>query len=149
MPDAVIYRDELPEGCPPAAAQIIKENRVMFHFVERRSDDLTRPLTDGDFKSQRALRPTAAFPGADECIVRGLSVFETHRAAASVLRHTQARGRWADMRICELMLNDGDGAILKTHRGQPATRGRHSTWWPVKGFDFSTKATMIERDGEQ
>ena len=148
MPNAVVYRDELPEGCPPAEAEGIDMERIVFHFVRRRAGDLERPLSSGEFQSQRTRRPTAVFAGADECIARGLSVFGSSRVAASVLERARTRGRWVDMRICRVTLNDGDGAILKTSRGRPTTEGQHWTWWPAGRFEFANEAKAQLLRGE-
>lgn len=144
MSESIAYRDELPEGCPPEQAEIIAEARSVFHFVE--GDPAV------DFQSQRTMSPGKEFPGADECIARGISVFATRRAAASFLRaqldgrRARQRRRWARKRICQVNLLAGAGAMLKTRRGQPSKDGQHRTWWPARDFDIAANAIPLSEE---
>lgn len=78
---SIIYRDELPDGCPnDLHPKIIRADQSVFHFVQ---DDPER-----DFQSQRTINPDKQFPSADECIARGVSVFETAEdAQRATVRH--------------------------------------------------------------
>lgn len=80
------YREELPAQCPPDAAEEITVEREVFRVVK--SD----PPTDGDFRSQRALRPRAVFQGVPECLARGLSVFGERGDGEKALKSSGLRG---------------------------------------------------------
>ena len=138
---SIIFRDKLPDGCPldDLQAEIIRSDRSVFHFVQ---DD-----PEKDFQSQRTIHPDKEFKGADECIVRGISVFETFEAANAYL---ESHRSWArKRRICQVDLSMGAGAMLRTHRGQPANTGQHWTWWPARDFDITSNAHQIGRGGSR
>ena len=63
------YREPLPQGCPPDAAEEVSTEWQVFRLVR------ANPTTDSDFRSQRAERPSYRFRGVTECQVHGLSVF--------------------------------------------------------------------------
>jgi hypothetical protein len=115
------YRDPLPEGCPPDAAEEIAASRVVFRLV--RSD----PPTSDDFLSQRQEKPGREFPGVSECHACGLSVFADRKdAEAKALRLPTLKGR----KVCRVTLSAGAGRIQQTF--QPS----HHTWWPLAAFDI-------------
>lgn len=60
----MIFRETLPDDCPPGAAEEIAEQCDVYRLVA--SD----PPTEADFRSQRALRPAAVF-GVSECQAHG------------------------------------------------------------------------------
>lgn len=115
------YRDPLPEGCPPGAAEEITAARVVFRLVR------SVPPSAGDFLSQRQEKPDRVFSGVTECQARGLSVFADRRDAegrALKLPHLK------DRKICQVTLPAGAGQIQQTF--QPS----HHTWWPLAAFDI-------------
>lgn len=115
------YRDPLPEGCPPDAAEEIAAPRAVFRLVR------SVPPTADDFLSQRQEKPDRVFPGVTECQVRGLSVFADRRdAEAKALKLPHLK----DRKICQVTLPAGAGRIQQTF--QPS----HHTWWPLAAFDI-------------
>lgn len=116
----MIYREPLPEGCPPDASEEIISLREVFRLV--RSD----PPTDEDFKSQRAEKPNHIFIGVTECMARGLSVYAERRDTEKALKLPSLRGRF----ICRLRLKSGAGRIQQTGRRS------HHTWWPLASYDI-------------
>ncbi len=115
------YRESLPDGCPPEAADEIAAAREFFRLV--RSD----PPTQDDFRSQRAEKPEAVFQ-VTECQALGLSVFADRRDSERALKLPWLRNRL----ICRLRLEAGAGRIQQT--GRPS----HHTWWPLAAFDILT-----------
>ena len=113
------YREPLPEGCPPDAAEEIAAPREVFRLVRK------SPSTLEDFRSQRAEKPNATFQ-LTECQARGLSVFAERRDSERALKLPTLRGRL----ICRLRLEAGAGRIQQT--GRPS----HHTWWPLAAFDI-------------
>jgi hypothetical protein len=113
------YREELPEDCPPEAAEEIAAAREFFRLVRTSS-----PTLD-DFRSQRAENPQAVF-NISECLARGLSVFAVRQDSEKALKLPRLRGR----RICRVKLKTGAGRIRQT--GRPS----HHTWWPLAAFDI-------------
>lgn len=117
----MIYREPLPEGCPPVEAGEITGERVVFRLVA------SNPPTNDDFRSQRAERPAASFPiGISECLARGLSV-HTERNDSEKLRRLP---RFRHAQLCRVRLRAGAGLIQQTF--QPS----HHTWWPLVTFDI-------------
>ena len=113
------YRETLPDGCPPDAAEEIAESREVFRLVRG------NPPTLDDFRSQRAEKPNAVFQ-VSECQARGLSVFAERRDSERALKLPTLRGRL----ICRLRLEPGAGRIQQT--GRPS----HHTWWPLAAVDI-------------
>ena len=116
----MIYRELLPEGCPPEDSIEIVESLTVFRIVR------TAPPTSEDFRSQRGGQPGRNFSGVSECQARGLSVFADRRDAENALKLPNLRGR----RICGIQLAEGAGRILQT--GRPS----HHTWWPLADFEI-------------
>ena len=115
------YRDPLPEGCPPGAAEELATHRVVFRLVR------TDPPTPDDFLSRRQEKPERTFPGVTECQACGLSVFADRRdAEAKALKLPHLKNR----KICQVTLSAGAGRIQQTF--QPS----HHTWWPLAAFDI-------------
>ena len=56
-----IYREPLPENCPPEAAAAISSPRIVFWLVRK------DPPMDEDFRSQRAENPGREFKNITEC----------------------------------------------------------------------------------
>jgi len=115
----MIYREQLPEDCPPEAAEEIAAPRDVFRLVR------TNPPSLSDFRSQRAEKPTAVF-NVSECRARGLSVFAARRDSEKALKLPTLRGRL----ICRVRLETGAGRILQ------AGAASHHTWWPLAAFDI-------------
>ena len=115
------YRDPLPEGCPPDAAEEITTPRVAFRLVR------TDPPTPDDFLSQRQENPGRMFSGVTECQACGLSVFADRRdVEARALKLPRLKNR----KLCRVTLPAGAGRIQQTF--QPS----HHTWWPLAAFDI-------------
>lgn len=114
------YREPLPEGCPPDAAEEIASSRETYRLVR------TNPPTEADFRSQRSENPNRKFPGIDECQARGLSVYRERHDAERALKLPHLRGR----AVCRLRLEAGAGQIQKTGRSS------HYTWWPLADYDI-------------
>lgn len=115
------YRDSLPEGCPPDAAEEVTTPRAVFRLVR------TDPPTLDDFLSQRQEKPNKEFYGVTECQACGLSVFADRRdAEAKALKLPRLRNR----KICRVSFPAGAGRIQQTF--QPS----HHTWWPLADFDI-------------
>lgn len=122
----MIYREPLPDGCPPDVSEEIVSEREVFRLV--RSD----PPTDGDFRSQRAEKPNHVFRGITECQARGLSVYTERQDSEKALKLPNLRNRL----ICRLRLELGAGRIQKTGRLS------HHTWWPLAGYDILTQCEI-------
>lgn len=122
------YREPLPEGCPPNAAEEIISERAVFRLVRN------NPPMEDDFRSRRAEKPADQL-NADECIARGLSVFSRREEAET------ARSKFSDLAgtlICQVALNRGAGYIQRT-------RSRHHyTWWPFADFDILANCRVVE-----
>lgn len=115
------YREPLPDGCPPAEAGEIVDERVVFRLVA------TNPATGDDFRSQRAERPDAIFPPRNtECIARGVSVHADRRDSEKARRLP----RFRHALICRVRLMAGAGTIQQTF--EPS----HHTWWSLATFDI-------------
>lgn len=124
----MVFRETLPEGCPPETAEEISQARVVFRLTR------ANPPTANDFRSQRSEKPNNKFSGITECQARGLSVFTDFDRATQALRLRNMRGRL----ICQVQLTDGTGFIMDTGR-----RG-HCTWWPLADFDILANCSVID-----
>lgn len=123
------YREPLPEGCPPVAAEEIVAPREVFRLVRNSSPTLN------DFRSQRAEKPQAVFT-VSECQVCGLSVFTERRdAEAKALKLPRFRGHL----VCRVKLQAGAGRIQQTFHPS------HHTWWPLAAFDILAYCEMENR----
>lgn len=118
----MIYRESLPEACPPSEAIEIVDEQVVFRLVA------TNPPTADDFLSQRARRPSAIFPpGSSECLSRGLSVHTERKDSEKLWLLPLFKKRTL---LCQVRLRTGAGRIQQTF--QPS----HHTWWPLAAFDI-------------
>lgn len=121
------YRELLPEGCPPEAAEEIGVPREVFRLAR------TNPPTLNDFRSHRAEKPDQVFLGVTECQARGLSVFaERRELEAKALKLQHLKNRF----ICRVELVAGAGRIQQT-----GPRSHH-TWWPLAAFDILAHCVM-------
>jgi len=120
------FREQLPENCPPREAWQVNEELEMFRLVRRQIP------VEADFRSQRAERPKASFPGVSECRARGLSLFADREDAAMRLSLPKLRGR----KICRVRLDSGAGYIEQTGEGS------HHTWWPLAEYDILAQCHM-------
>lgn len=115
-----MYREPLPEGCPPAAADEVVAPREVFRLVS------ADPPTEADFQSQRAQNPAGNF-SFSECQARGLSVFaDPHDAMDRALKLPKFRGYLT----CRVVLKPGAGRVQQTFKPS------HHTWWPFAAFDI-------------
>jgi hypothetical protein len=120
------YREPLPEGCPPDAAEEIAAPREVFRLVR------DSPPTMDDFRSQRGEKPGKVFSGVTECQASGLSVFTEKKDCVKLLKLAHLRSR----KLCRVRLDAGAGRIQQTF--QPS----HHTWWPLATFDILSQAKV-------
>ena len=126
--DGTIYREELPDGCPPQDAKEIVDEIICYRLVHH------EPPTEEDFRSQRALQPNKDFE-VPECQARGLSVFmKPSDARKKARRSRNLRGT----KVAKLTLTHGAGYIQKTGRNS------HHTWWPYKECDVLANCEVME-----
>ena len=123
----MLYREPLPDDCPPDAAEEIDAPRTVYRLVRN------NPPSDDDFRSQRAEKPTARF-NVSECRARGLSVFAERRVAERLAKKPNLTGSV----ICQVTLTPGAGRIKQTG-------GRsHYTWWPYKDYDILANCRLVQ-----
>lgn len=122
----MIYREPLPRGCPPDAAEDITDGLNVFRLVR------TSPPTERDFRSQRAERPGHVFVGITECQARGLSVHTQRSDSVRARKLPSLRGHL----ICRILLGSGAGRIQQT--GRPS----HHTWWPLADYDVLARCVV-------
>lgn len=119
-PEALPYRDELPDGCPPSDALLINSETVVYRFLASPTP------TEDDFTSHRVRWPDKVYSGVNECDVRGLSVFDTLDETRMAKGATRLMRR---MVPCKVILREGAGAI------SPARpMDSHRTWWPFRHY---------------
>jgi hypothetical protein len=127
MSDEPVYREELPEECPPADAIEIQDGTVLFRLVR------SNPPTNVDFDSWRALNPEKPCPnGLCECRARAVSVHDDAEASAKLRKLPKFR-RYM---IAKLSLEEGAGKIKET--GGKA----HYAWWPFADFNIVAVCEM-------
>ena len=124
----MLYREPLPDDCPPAAAEEIDAPRAVYRLVRN------NPATADDFRSQRAERPGRTFRNVTECQARGLSVRTNPESAMELMRLRAMRGRM----LCAVQLDSGAGSIMQTGE-DPA----HSTWWPLADYDILANCSVV------
>ena len=81
---------------------------------------------DEDFDSVLKLHPYRIHNVKDECIGRGVSIFDTFNAAARMTKYKEH----ADKVVCKVHVTPESGVILKTGSA------RHYTWWPFRDHDI-------------
>lgn len=121
-----IYRETLPENCPPAQAKEVQQPQVFYRLVK------TNPPTDQDFDSARALKPSRKFRKTSECQARGLSIYLSPQQTEAMKHVVPAH------LCCQITLSKGAGPILETQKGS------HHTWWPLADFDILANCKVIE-----
>ena len=123
----LIYREPLPEDCPPPDAEEIAGPRVVYRLVEN------DPPVDDDFSSWRVKNPGEQPRNASECHARGLSVYSRSRDVRKMIELSGA----TEARVCQVALDQGAGRIQKTG-------GRsHYTWWPRADFDILARCQVM------
>ena len=125
----LIYREPLPEDCPPETAEEIDSPRVVYRLVRN------NPPVDDDFRSQKAENPSKKFEDLSECRARGVSVYSSRRVAEwwTMRPHFKRQG----MLVCQVALDRGAGQIQKTG-------GRaHYTWWPLADYDIPAVCLVV------
>ena len=115
----LIYREPLPEDCPPPQAEEIAGPRIVYRMV------WSDPPIDDDFRSQRAKNPEKIYQ-VTECRARGLSVY----AQLEDVKFLAARLGLEGVYFCRVALATGAGRIQKTGAAS------HHTWWPRAAFDI-------------
>ena len=115
-----IYREPLPEDCPPETAEEIISPRIVYRRVWHNP-----PLND-DFRSQRAENPSKKF-NVSECRARGVSVFVDREDLEELLKRPNFRGG----QIAQVTLYPGAGYIEHTSRTTS-----HHTWWPLAAYNI-------------
>ena len=114
------YCEPLPDDCPPAQAEEVTAERVVYRLVS------ANPARMEDFRSQRAERPGAVFRGVPECLACGLSVHAEYADSEKMRKLPRFKNRL----VCRVHLGNGAGRIQQTF--QPS----HHTWWPLAAFDI-------------
>jgi hypothetical protein len=112
------FLENLPAGCPPADAEEVASETVVFRIVGNRP-----PVVD-DFYSQRRERPHARFT-LPECLACGASVFANADTPTKNLKLPKFRGK----RVAKVKLISGSGYVKKT------LSAYHYTFWPFRTFD--------------
>jgi len=110
-----MWREELPEQCPPNNAFPPQVDSTFFRLISE------IPAKESDFDSHRKLSPEKPF-NTSECIARSLSIIDT-KANAELLRKS---AYLKDKKLAEVKMNSSSGLILKN--GKAA--GHHSWWIP-------------------
>lgn len=113
-----MFREDLPDKCPPAEAKSPEDGLIVYRLVAE------APPTHRDFDSVRRLQPNRVLD--DECDARGVSVF-TDPAEASSKRLLRP---FRSHKVCPVRLCNQAGPIL--HNGSRS----HHTWWPFANFDI-------------
>lgn len=124
----MLYREALPQDCPPGNADEIRSPRVVYRLVR------SNPPTDDDFRSQRSENPTRIFKNVTECQARGLSVRTELDSATDLMKLRTMRGKV----LCPVQLVPGAGRIMQT--GEDL---HHSTWWPLASYDILANCSMV------
>ena len=123
----LIYREPLPEDCPPESAEEIVGPWIVYRLVEN------APPADADFDSWRVKNPGEEPRNASECYARGVSVYSRSRDVRRLIELSGAE----EARVCEVALDGGAGRIQKTS-------GRsHYTWWPLADFDILSRCQVM------
>lgn len=127
MSESQQYREELPEGCPPADAYAPLNGLRVFRLVAG------LPPGEDDFRSYRALNP-ARVVDVPECQPRGLSVY----TKADDAEKQRKLPRFKNKVTCAVSLNDSSGKIKQT--SSPS----HHTWWPSAQFRILENCERLE-----
>jgi len=112
-----MYREELPEGCPPPDAIEIENEWIGYRFVSG-----TSPAPE-DFDSHFRKDPSKRYP--DPCIAKALSL----EADFAQARKRLELPKFKNGSICQVTLDRGAGRIKQT--GASRT---HYSWWPYNGW---------------
>ena len=113
-----LFREPLPEKCPPVEATDISSLLTVYRLVE------SIPPSADDFASHQAKKPHAKYP--NPCKARGLSVLPTIAAAERTKKLPTLRHR--TLLICTVRLVKDSGMILREGN-------EHWTWWPFAMCD--------------
>ena len=123
-----LYREPLPEDCPPETAEEVDAPRIVFRRV------WNNPPIDDDFRSQRAENPGKEFRRVSECRVRGLSVFVEREDLEELLKRPNFKGGL----VAQVALDKGAGYIEHTSR-----YSSHHTWWPLAAYDIPAVCQVL------
>ena len=154
MLPSLVYRDDLPQGCPPAGAEITG-TVVVYRWVEHDPVD-----PDEDFKMWKDEEENLGretWPDDNACIAHAVSLWRTQDQAERRLRNLQRRNaerdpRWSRKRVCRLTLESGAGAMIGTQSakggrieyvGVDESRRGHIEWWPGRDFDIGAHAELV------
>lgn len=97
-----LFREPLPEKCPPSDAEEISIDLVVFRLI------VSQTPCEDDFKSHQAKKPHVVY--RDPCEARGVSVFETIQSAMTASKLPTLKAKIA----CKVTLTAGAGFIKKT-----------------------------------
>ena len=113
----MIYREDLPEKCPPENAVPLVRTTTFYRLVE------VFPPTERDFDSIWSLRPNRREDlgrQRKECEAKGLSLFDNPAEA-----HTRTNSpEHAHKMVCEVNVTPQCGPVIQG-------RSHHFTWWPL------------------
>ena len=122
----MVYREDLPEGCPTDGAR--PQTRRLYRLIQLFPPDTT------DFDSQWLQRPDKRDGWEDiECMAKGVSLFISPRVA---LQKAKGRNMYRTQ-VCEVNLTQESGPVMQTS-------STHFTWWPLKDCNILALCSEVE-----
>lgn len=125
--EAVPFREELPESCPPSDV-VDPSSPTLWRLIRSAS------LTDTDFDSQRKRLPNAKYP--DECLARSVSLVTSLAACRAAVKSP----RMSKMKFTHAVEVPCDPTLGVWHK-DGAT---HVNWWPYSGVNPVELAGQVE-----
>ena len=113
------YREDLPNNCPPEDAAPLDETAYFFRLVDQ------YPPAEGDFDSVWKTQPGRHERLPDECIAKGVSLFDNPRALEARTR----QGNFSDKVTCLVRVTPESGPVRQG-------TSHHHTWWPFRDYDI-------------
>jgi hypothetical protein len=112
------FRDKLPAKCPPATANEISSDILVYRFCRKPK------AAEVDFIPHQIRNPLGTYP--DRCIASGISVFTRKDDS----RRVKALPFFKNKTLITVKLTAGAGAIMQTGSDS------HHTWWPAFAFNI-------------
>lgn len=119
----MLYKNNLPDGCPPSDAAEINE--------PLRKVRLTKeiPPSEDDFKPHNLLYPEKDYKGKDDCPSRSLSLTDEVGGRKAI-----TTPKFKGYCLAQIELPPGSGRIKKTGK---AFEERHWSFWAYQEFEIS------------